>query len=216
MSLQKGKQFLVEFGDAFYYRCLQRELHGCASVLDVGCGANSPLRKVKGKFRSEGVDLYRPSLKKSRQAKIHDRYRLSDVRKIDKLYKAKSFDAVIALDLVEHLKKGEGLALLKKMEKIARKKVIVMTPNGFTKQDPLEGNPHQVHQSGWRVKDFEKQGYRVYGLRGLKFIRGECATIKFRPWIFWGAIASLSELVLYFFPKIAYQLLAVKEFNGEV
>lgn len=201
---------LSDWGDWFYYWRLSRELKGVESILDVGCGTNSPLAKVKGDFESEGIDLFKPSLAKSKKAKIHDRYRHGDVRKIDQFYPIKSFDAVIALDLVEHLKKKNGQVLLKKMEKIARQKVIVMTPNGFTDQDPLEGNPHQVHQSGWQVKDFKNQGYRVYGLRGFKFIRGECATIKLKPWFFWGAIASLSDFLVFFFPKLAYQFFAIK------
>lgn len=205
------RRLLVNLGDRAYYQALSKELRGCNSVLDVGCGVCSPLSKIRGNFSSEGLDIHKPSIEKSKQAKIHDKYRLGEVKEIDKFYKPKSFDAVIALDLIEHLEKRDGLGLLGKMEKIAQKKVIVLTPNGFTKQDPLEDNPHQIHQSGWTVKEFRQLGYRVYGMRGLKFIRGECATIRFKPWFFWGLVSVLSESLVYFFPRLAYQLLAVRE-----
>lgn len=205
-----ARQKMINLGDFFYYKSLEKELTGSKTVLDVGCGSISPLSKIKKSFYSVGVDIYEPSLKKSQEAKIHDKYKLGNVNKINIFFKSKSFDTVLALDIVEHLNKKEGLGLLEKMEKVAKKKVIVLTPCGFTKQDPYGNNPFQIHKSGWSVSDFEKKGYCVYGMRGFKFIRGEYATIKYKPWILWGIFAILSQFVVYFFPKFAYQLLAVK------
>lgn len=211
MFIANFHQKLIDCGDGFYYWSLGRELKECKSVLDVGCGSWSPLEKVKKTFYSEGIDIHQPSLAKIKKKKNHDKYRLGDVRKLGKFYQPKSFDAVIALDLIEHLKKQEGLDLLKSVEKIAKKKVIILTPNGFTKQDSSGNNPHQIHHSGWSVDDFKKRDYRVYGMRGLKFIRGEWATINFKPWFFWGLISVLSQAIVYRLPKLAYQLFAVKE-----
>lgn len=115
------------------------------------------------------------------------------------------------MDLIEHLEKIEAIKLLKKMEKIGRKKIIILTPNGFTNQDEWDNNPYQVHKSGWSKKDFEKMGYRVFGMRGLKWLRGEHATLRFKPWFFWGLISTFSEVLIYFFPRFAYQLFAVKD-----
>lgn len=205
------KDFLINLGDWFYYHCLSRELKGMDSVLDLGCGSWSPLQKIKKDFFSVGVDIFQPVIGRIKRNKIHDEYKIVDVMQIDKFFKKKSFDAVIALDLTEHLKKKEGLTLLKRMESIGRKKVIVLTPNGFTDQDPAQGNPYQVHQSGWQVEDFARRGYRVYGMRGLKFIRGQWATIKYRPWFFWAVVSVFSQPFVYFLPQLAYQLFAVKK-----
>lgn len=210
ISFKKIRQLIVEIGDGVYYRKLAVELKTCDLVLDVGCGSWSPLSKVKKHFYAEGIDIHKPSLEKANHSGVHDKYRLGDVNKIDEYYQAKSFDAVIALDLIEHLSKSDGLKLIKKMEKIARKKVILLTPNGFIRQDPLKNNPYQVHQSGWRVSEFSKLGYRVYGMRGLKLIRGEWATIKFKPWLLWGVVSVLSQMVVYYLPGVAYQLFVVK------
>lgn len=203
-------QCLAKLGDWCYYRQLAHELKNIDSVLDLGCGADSPLSKIKKIFFSVGVDIFASSIKKSKKRKIHDEYKLVDVLEIDKFFKKKSFEAVIALDLVEHLTKKEGLKLLKKMEAMARKKIIILTPNGFTNQNQGEENSYQIHQSGWTVGDFQSRGYRVYGMRGLKFIRGEWATIKYQPWFFWGVVSTLSQPLVYFFPYFAYQLFAVK------
>lgn len=207
------RQWLVEMGDASYYKVLERELKGMRSVLDVGCGENSPLAKVKKNFYSLGVDVFGPSVKKSKKKKIHDDYQVGDILNLEKIFKKKSFDAVIALDVVEHFKKEEGLKLIAQMEKIAKKRIIISTPYGFAKQSAYEGNPFQEHKSGWYISEFKKMGYKVFGLRGFRFIRGGegGATIKLKPWFFWGTISVLSQPLSFFFPQIAAQLLAVKE-----
>lgn len=208
------RQYLVEIGDVGYYQALRRTLSDTTSVLDVGCGSNSPLKKVKKRFYSVGVDAFGPSIEKSKKLGIHDAYKKGNVLAIDKLFRKKQFDAVIALDLIEHLEKKHGYELVKKMGKIAKKKIIIMTPNGFYKQDPYGGNKWQVHHSGWSVDDFVQLGFTVRGIRGLKWLRGEYATLKWKPWAFWGIISVLSEPFVYFFPRLAYQLFAVKELNA--
>lgn len=204
---------LVNIGDLFYYKILEKELSKMESVLDVGCGSNSPLAKIYKNFYSVGVDVFEPSIKKSKKEKIHDNYKLGDVLKISKYFKQKSFDVVIALDLIEHLEKNDGLNLLKQMELIAKRKIILLTPNGFVEQHPVEENPYQVHKSGWKIDDFKKKGYKIYGIRGFKFIRGEYATINHKPWFLWGMLSVLSGFFTYYFPKYSYQLLAVKQFK---
>lgn len=208
MALSK---FLVKLGDLSYYKALESELSDVKSVLDVGCGSWSPLSNVKKSFYSVGIDIHKPSIEEIKKKKIHDEYKVEDVLKLNKFFKPKSFDAVIALDVIEHFKKEEGLSLIKQMEKIAKKKVIILTPYGFTKQHPVDGNPFQEHKSGWNIEDFKKRGYKVYGMRGFRFIRtGEYATIKYKPWFFWGLISALSQFFTYYFPQSAYQLFAVK------
>lgn len=205
------KHTLVGLGDWGYYATLGKYLQNAKSVLDVGCGSNSPIAKVKKHFYSVGVDMFAPSIEKSRKAGIHDAYKRGNVLAIDRMFGSKKFDAVIALDLIEHLEKKQGYDLIKKMSTLAKKKIIIMTPNGFYKQDPYEGNTYQIHKSGWTVDDFIKLGFTVRGIRGIKWLRGEYATLKWRPWIFWGIVSVLSEPFIYFFPRSAHQLFAVKE-----
>lgn len=205
------RQFVYTFNDAFFYRILGDSLADCKSVLDVGCGSNSPIRWAKKGFYCEGIDIYKSSITKARKNKIHDKYTVGDMRKIEKYYNPKSFDAVIAIDVIEHLKKNESRKLIKGMEKIARKKIIILTPNGFVGQGHFENNPYQEHKSGWYVKDLRKLGFKVYGLRGFKNIRGELASIKYRPWILWGFISFITEPLLYHFPLISFDLFAIKD-----
>lgn len=210
------RKFTVDFKDTVFYKMLSLNLLDCKSVLDVGCGDNSPLRRVKKTFYSEGIDIYLPSIIKSKKNKIHDKYIVGSIENLDKYYKEKSFDAVIAMDVIEHFEKNDALKLLKKMEKVARKKVIILTPNGFLDQGHYGDNSHQDHKSGWLVKDLRYLGYKVYGLRSFKFLRGAFASIRFKPWLFWGFLAFITEPILYYFPKFSFHIFAIKKFPDKI
>lgn len=201
--------------DVWYRLMLRLSLRGCNSVLDVGCGASSPLAYVKANKVTEGIDGYPASIAHSKKNKIHDSYKTGDIRRLGYLYAPKSYDAVIALDVVEHLTRKGGFQLISDMEAIARKKVVVMTPNGFYRQEDIDGNKLQVHQSGWRVTDFERLHFKAFGIRGLKWLRHEHATLRLKPWFFWGLVSFVSEPILMIFPALSYQIFAVKNIDQE-
>lgn len=155
-SLLKGLDRLTFAPLIAKYACtteLERKIaRSCRSVLDVGCGTNSPLgRFVQRVEYSVGVNAFGPALIQSRNARIHDDYRLMDVRDLEDAFQEKSFDCVLASDVMEHLTKEDGLKLVDAMERIARKKVVIFTPKGFLPQDAYSGNPMQRHLSGWTV-----------------------------------------------------------------
>lgn len=199
------------FLNLIYFKALEYSLRGCKSVLDVGCGSDSPLGHIPHAFVSEGIDAYKKSIDKSKKKGFHDRYRVGNILNLNKFYKKKSYDAVICLDVIEHIEKKDALKLVRDMEGIAAKKVIILTPNGFYHQHALEGNPYQIHKSGWRAEDFSHIGYNVFGLRGLQVLRDDHASIKYRPWVFWGILSFVSEIIFYPFPKVSFDLFAVKK-----
>lgn len=186
-------------------------LADCDSVLDLGCGDNSPLGFIEKKNYLVGVDGFKKSIQISKDKNIHDKYLHKDILKIKKDFKNKSFDAVVALDVIEHLQKKDGYKLIKLMEYFAIKKVILLTPNGFVNQTG-EGNGLQEHLSGWSVSDFRKLGFKIFGRYGIKSLRGEKAELKYKPKILWGLISELSNI---FYtrkkPRKSYSLLAVKK-----
>jgi hypothetical protein len=63
------------------------------------------------------------------------------------------YDLVVLGDVIEHLGKDEGLALLRTL--LARNRnVLVVTPFHYFDQE-VEGNPHQRHRSHWTIDDFK-------------------------------------------------------------
>lgn len=207
INLKKQIKFwVIKMAEEPFLTVLKDELQGCESVLDVGCGTNSSLGKIPKTFYSEGIDVFFPTNK----PKIHDKYKNANIVNLRRFYKKKSFDAAIAIDVIEHLTKSDGLRLLKDFELIARKKIIILTPSGFMYQGAVGGNQFQTHLSGWNAKDFSKYGYKCYGMHGLKILRGELAGIKYKPWYVWLFISHITQFFTKFFPNIAFHVLAIK------
>lgn len=198
--------------------CLKKELKDCESVLDLGCGPSSSLQYCKNIKYSIGVETFKQYFEESKKRKIHTEYIEKRVEEVD--FPEKSFDAVILIEVLEHLSEESGYAMLKKSEKWAKKKVIVSTPNGFLPQKALDNNPFQRHLSGWSVETMKKLGFRCRGLAGIKWLRQEAplegagddfmASIRLKPRFCWFIAATLSQLLTYRFPKNAFEVFCVK------
>ena len=202
-----------DYFDNFSYQFkLKKEiLDSCKTVLDLGCGEQSPIKLFSDRLEySLGVDNFIPYVECSKNSRIHSDYWLSNVFDACRKIKDKSFDCVLALDLIEHLSKTDGLKLIKEAERIAKKRVIIFTPNGFLKQEIFDDNAGQVHLSGYSVKEMRDMGYSIFGISGLKFLRKERGAIKFWPAVVWRNVASFTQLIAYYFPEIAFQILCIK------
>jgi len=196
-----------------YEEELEKAIGDNYSVLDVGCGNNSPIRRVSEHKYCVGVDAFKPSIKQSKKLGIHSKYYNIDVLKIKDKFKEDEFDCVLASDLIEHLTSEEGLELMKQMERIAKNKVIIFTPNGFLKQPECKGNPWQLHKSGWKTINFIYRGYSVIGINGLKCLRGHHAGVKWKPKWVWIIISAITQVFVRKRPTKAFQLLCYKEMN---
>ena len=155
------------------------------TILDVACGKGLPMKLINKRhsLESTGVDLFEPYIKYCKKNNIHDKYYLKDVRKI--YFKNNSFDTVIALQIIEHLTKKDALKLISKLEKIAKKQVIISTPIGKTDYETDDGNSLQRHKSYFYPKDFEKMGYRVFKVGGKNFFKegGTCDQLTDYPFL---------------------------------
>jgi hypothetical protein len=119
--------------------------------LDLGCCEGTSTKNL-GFPEKLHVDLLR-------RPTAPEPFLQADIRNADTLFRPKSYDAVFAIDVVEHLYKDAGLKLIRDMEAIARKSVVFFTPHGslWVCQDD---NPDS-HHSGWIPEEFEALGYRI-------------------------------------------------------
>jgi len=201
--------------------CLATELEDCSSILDLGCGPSSPIQFCANIKYSVGVEAFKPYLLASKKKKIHSEYLQKKIQSLS--FPSNRFDAVIMIEVIEHLSEKDGLAIIKKATKWAKKKIIITSPNGFLHQHELDRNPLQKHLSGWDYKKMKRLGFYSRGLAGLKILRKEnedhsmadnlLNSIRFRPKIFWFIIASLSQIVIYYFPTQAFELFSVKNIS---
>ena len=199
-----------------YHRILRRLVldGGCDSLLDVGCGGNSPIGKFASEIRYRvGVDTHLSSIERSRGAGIHSEYVIANVLEIGARFPAHSFDCVTLIEVIEHLPREQGEMLLEQCEKIARVKVIVSTPNGFVFQAPMPDNPFQEHVSGWTTEDFRRRGYEVTGTAGWKQFRGPLMRPRWRPHAVFRRLSLVTEAWFEERPGQAFQLLCVKKLS---
>ena len=205
--------------------CLRQELEDCERVLDLGCGPSSPLQYCGNVKYSVGVEAFQPYLEESRGKNIHTEYFEKRIEEVD--FPRDSFDAVIIIEVLEHLTKEAGFEILEKAEKWAKKKIIISTPNGYFPMGAVDNNMFQRHLSGWSIDVLEKLGFKCYGVSGLKFLYlkenavrslnnekdSTFSNIRFKPKKFFYAINGLLQTVSYYFPKKAFGLFAVKNKN---
>lgn len=175
-------------------RDVMRIASGCRTLLDVGCGPRSPLARLSWQY-SLGIDGCADAIRQARDGGTHTELLCGDVFTTLERLRDSSFDAVAALDLIEHFQKHDGYRLLQSMERIARRVVIVSTPNGFLEQ-AAASNPLQEHRCGWDLEEMRRLGYCVSGLYGPKFLRGQGHELRFRPKILWGLAARLGHAAI--------------------
>ncbi len=180
-----------------------RELMDCDSVLDLGCGRHSMAAAVSRSTRTVGVEFFKPHFDEAVRSGRHTEYLNADITKVD--FPDRSFDAVVLLDVLEHLPKEEGTRLLEKMQRWARRKVVVFTPNGFLEQDEFDENPLMAHQSGWETREMKALGFRVCGVRAFKSMK------KGEDHDHHDSLADVTQIVTYHWPEQAFQIFCVKD-----
>jgi hypothetical protein len=212
-TAQLFRQLFPQIAVFTYIQTLRRWLKDCASCLDVGCGASSPVRFIP--FESTvGLDAHAPTLLEAERLSTHDRLLGVPAQEIGTHFHERSFDCVVALDLIEHLTEDEGDALIAAMERIARKKVVLFTPNGYLVQHSHDGDL-QAHRSGWTATDMRRRGFRVQGMHGHRALRGEAHRLRVRPRALGGILAVASHhLYTRSHPEVAAALLCIKQLSG--
>jgi hypothetical protein len=191
---------------------LREYLKGCKSVLDIGCGQSSMLQYIPWITESLGVEIWQPYIDESKQYHIHTHYIQSDVTKFKP---TRNYDAVMCIDVLEHISKDKSEKLLDNMIGWADKKIIIYVPNGYLSQgDPYnDGNEYQHHLSEWSVNDFTKRGFIVSGFSGFKYLRGESGDICIKTPGYardiYQIVSKMSESFCRVHPKYAFALLAI-------
>ena len=90
---------------------LGRNLRNCQSVLDLGCRPNSPLGALATVSRRVGVEPFGPYLDLAKARGTHDEFHQKLITELD--FEPNSFDAVIMIDVIEHMTEEDGLVALK-------------------------------------------------------------------------------------------------------
>ena len=188
---------------------IKHELRNCQSFVELGCGVKSPAVEWAKNIFAVGIDGHLPSLLANKKSGYFKYYVLADLDHLP--LKNNSFDCVAAFDVIEHLTKHKAKMLIENMEKISKRKIIILTPNGFNSKCHLEDDsPLQIHRCGWTMDELSNRGYVVFGIDGALKLRGEQALATVKPQIVGSFLSRLSDPFVFRCPSTAFALLCIK------
>lgn len=157
---------MIEIKGNYKHSFLNSFIEDGDSVLDLMCGKGDSLCEVVGRVSfGIAVDIYKPYLDKIKWDKVTKEH--SDSLKFLKLQKDNSVDVIMCIDGIEHLEKDVGLELIQEMKRVAKKRIVIFTPDGLTENHPHDawnikgGDEFQEHKSGWSMEDFTPLGFEL-------------------------------------------------------
>lgn len=126
---------------------------GVRTVLDLGCRDCWHTTALPGVIKHVGVDIWPAALQRGVDKGIpFFEPKLCDALEAVQSARAGEFDAVLAIDLLEHLPSYDAPTLLGGMMRVAAKIAIVWTTLNYIEQGPcdVDGNynPHEKHLWG--------------------------------------------------------------------
>jgi len=162
-------QKVIKVEKEVFFSTLQSRLLSANSILDVGCGIrpqtfSNPFIRIHVDAHKQYLDI----VKEANNNKIGlynlNKFYLNQTTfDIIDYFPNGLVDSIFLIDVIEHLDKDHGKALVKKFTEIAEVQVILFTPLGFVEQlHPdgkdawgLDGGKWQEHRSGWLPTDFD-------------------------------------------------------------
>ncbi len=103
-----------------------------SKILDLGIGQGyleERLKERKLEYKIYGIDISSTSIKRAKRM-FKGEFKLGDVMQINKHYKPNSFDAIVALELIEHIPPSKVFPLYSKVKNLLRENgsFIITTP----------------------------------------------------------------------------------------
>lgn len=143
---------------------LQRYVDPEDEVIDFGCGLMPTTRKLKCK-KLIGIDGWLPYIDQLRKELSSLKHIYLWNMDLDgpllSVARSDSTDVSLAIDVVEHFKKDDALSLIQQIERLSRKRVVILTPNGFLPQTRRENSEYQLHRCGFVPTELEDLGYEI-------------------------------------------------------
>jgi hypothetical protein len=146
-----------------FYREAESQIKPAGSVLDIGCGIRPQQYIVPDVLicvepHLEYVEVLKHNLRDAPAIIIP-----LEAKRVLAALPDRSVDSIFLIDVIEHMVKEDGIAVLQECQRVARQQIIIFTPLGFMPQEihagdvdgwNLHGGEWQDHKSGWYPEDF--------------------------------------------------------------
>lgn len=133
-------------------------------VLDVGPGHGKYARLIRSvlddKTIIDAVEIDKSYIKDFKLKELYGTVYNCSIQDFMEKELGSEYDLVIFGDVIEHLKKSEGIDVLNFFVYRA-KDIMLQWPHGFI-QDSWEGHKHEAHIAVWGKSDFSNFDYKWY------------------------------------------------------
>lgn len=146
------------------YIYVQEATDNGESLLSLCCGIGLELNNLNTQHVT-AVDLAPQYLDEVRGRCPQAKTIASDVLVYVRGQPDNSVDVISIIDGIEHMTKRAGSQLIPHMKRVARKQVLLFTPEGYLRNQPhnawgIEGADHlQEHRSGWGILELKDLGF---------------------------------------------------------
>lgn len=121
-----------------------------STVLDVGPGQGVYAQTFRPRYRGywTALEIHEPYVERFGLRHLYDEVIIGDARDLP----PRRFDLIILGDVVEHVVKDEGVAMLRSAMQRAGA-VLLSIPLGEYVQGEIDGNGHETHLATWQHED---------------------------------------------------------------
>jgi predicted TPR repeat methyltransferase len=148
------------------FQFLEELVNGDTTVLSLCCGVGHELANVRTEHIT-AVDIAPQYIAEVKKKFPHIKTEVANAVDYIKKAKDQSFDVISLFDAIEHLTKEDGLILLEECKRVAKKHIIVFTPEGYVDNHPHDAwgisgaDKYQLHLSGWSVDELKNLGFTI-------------------------------------------------------
>lgn len=89
---------------------------------------------------------------------VYNTLHIGDAMEVLPTLQADDYELVMAIDILEHLDKPDGLRFLDQLKRVSRGQVLVSTPKDFHEQE-VPANPYENHRSHWSEQELIEAGF---------------------------------------------------------
>jgi hypothetical protein len=161
-------------------------------------------------YYAVGLDVFRPYLMKCHEMGVYDDLILCDAKSLP--LRPKSFDIVLCIEVLEHMRREEGEKLLRAIEEVARTLIVLSTPVGKQRLS-YDPNPYQEHKYIWKPIQLQKLNYKLRG-SGLRDIYADEGFLARLPRMFGSllffVVWILASPITYTRPDVAGNVVGIK------
>lgn len=141
-------------------------------VLDIG-SSNRPQKLIPFPLRHVCVDPCQEALDLLPPGRF-ERWNMTAAEALARA-RTREFDAIVMLDVIEHMEKDDGIAVIEAAIALEPRVIVVFTPLGFVPQEAHGlGGEWLRHRSGWTPEDFRGRWVFIHGVHqfGLDPLNG--------------------------------------------